>query len=115
MSVGLAQRIGALLVHLGQREREPNRLELHCLLDALSHLQEGDWALGEQAVDAAERAAAATPEQISAVPAPVDPVTLAVLRRRMDLIVGASLRSRAAARPRSLSRSLSRSWALEGT
>jgi hypothetical protein len=86
----LAQRIQRLLTTLSDKSKKPNRLELHCLLDALRHLKEGNWACGEEAVTRAERAGVATPEQIATVPAPVDPINVVRLRQRFDRIVGTS-------------------------
>ena len=82
----LKQGINRLLTRLGEQGRDPNRLELRFVLDALSHLESGDWASGERAIIFAEASAAATPGQIMAVPVPVDSLNLLQLRQRLDRI-----------------------------
>jgi inorganic triphosphatase YgiF len=83
----LARRIDHFLIGLSRKGRDPNRLEGHYLLDALSHLHVNQYRLGEEAMRKAEQAFGATPQQLSSVKAAYDPMTAAHLRRQLDDIM----------------------------
>jgi hypothetical protein len=82
----LVKRIDRLLLAVNRQGRELNRLESHHLLDALSYLAEGRWALCDQAIGAAECGFAAAREDLLSVPASIDPVDTARLRDRLNAI-----------------------------
>jgi hypothetical protein len=83
----LAQRIRRFLDGLAQQNRDPNRLESHLVLDALSYLHAGQWTLGEDAISRAEQAAGASRDQLAGIRPAFDPVTVARLQDHLGAIV----------------------------
>jgi hypothetical protein len=83
----LAQRIARFLDWLEGEGRNPNRLEGELLLDALSHLAAFQLPRAEDLMTKAERAGAASAQELARVKPPFDPVTTRGLRTALTHIL----------------------------
>jgi len=83
----LAERVRRFLAALEKQHREPNRLEGDQLLTALGHLIGDQLPQAEQAMQRAEAAHTATPQQLANIRAGYGPVTAEHVRSQLGNIM----------------------------